>query len=478
LANPIVNASMFITKSSISNGVMKWSAVNSDIEPDLYGERMSLDLYHKMLSYIKSNTPPPDNFKDLVVSDYWQGGMPYLSIAHYPDGNGRAVPGEPKVLYVDGKELKAKGILFDTPLGQAVWKSLKKDEIKTKSSPDADRIRISIAFLDLAHKHGDNGQVFHRNSLSDVCVECKNRIGDKIYVDGYLVHLALTTVPVNPRSIMQVERSMSKKIQTRKEDAISVVGDETLVEEIEKSNLETKSDILIEMSDTETVITEGANTATSPVVEEAKVKKVDEKMPEDVDEEDAEESTKDKAKKKCSLTEADIEVIRNLIVEVLPKPVEATLEVKSDTVSEPEVTKSVLDLATEKLYTSVKSAIDAQGISLEQKLESINPTLQELGNSITAMVRESMGELAPAPVSNEQTVILEAISNLTQKIENIALEVTTLKSQPTVNTDQKRIPAPRSISPALMAQSQAKPTNPNSVDNIARRSVSSQLPLK
>jgi hypothetical protein len=67
LANPIVNASMFITKSSISNGVMKWSAVNSDIEPDLYGERMSLDLYHKMLSYIKSNTPPPDNFKDFIT---------------------------------------------------------------------------------------------------------------------------------------------------------------------------------------------------------------------------------------------------------------------------------------------------------------------------------------------------------------------------------------------------------------------------
>ena len=160
--------------------------------------------------------------------------MPYLSLSHYPDLNGKAVPGEPLELFIDGKQLKARGILFDSPLGTAVWKALKKDEIKTKSSVDDDKIRISIAFLDLAHKHGDMGDIFKRNSLTDICQDCKKGVGNKIYLDGYLVHLALTRVPVNPRTIIKSEDAMTKKakIQTRKEDALSIVEDSELVEEI------------------------------------------------------------------------------------------------------------------------------------------------------------------------------------------------------------------------------------------------------
>jgi hypothetical protein len=118
-----------------------------------------------------------------------------------------------------------------------------------------------------------------------------------------------------------------------------------------------------------------------------------------------------------------------------------------------------------------------ESIPLEQRLESINPALQEVGNAIAVLVRESMGSLAPAPVTNEQSVILEAISNLTQKIETVALEVATLKSQPSVNPAPNRIPVPRSITPAVVLQSQTS-VNPNSIDNIARRSVSAQLQLK
>ena len=199
--------SMFITKSVESNGLRKWAAVNSDTDPDLYGERMSLELYRKMLSYIKDEVPPPAHFKSMVCSDYWCGGMPYVSLAHYPDLNGKAVPGETLELFIDGKQLKAKGIMNNTPLGNAVWKSLKKDE---NLSNDENKIRISIAFLDLAHKHGENGKVFVRESDTSVCAECKKGVGDKIYLDGYLVHLALTRVPVNPRTIME-EDIMAKK---------------------------------------------------------------------------------------------------------------------------------------------------------------------------------------------------------------------------------------------------------------------------
>jgi hypothetical protein len=477
LNSPIVSKDlMFITKSTMTNdGLMRWSAVNSDIEPDLYGERMTLDLYRKMLSYIQSETPPPDPYKSMVCSDYWCGGMPYLSIAHYPDLNGKAVPGQPLELFIDGKQLKAKGILFDSTLGKAVWKSLKQDENLPENEK---RIRISIAFLDLAHKHGEDGKTFKRESSTSICSECAKGEGNKIYLDGYLVHLALTRVPVNPRTIMQ-EDAMTKKskIETRKEDAVSIVGDEAIVDEIEKSAMETKSDVLVEMSETE------------PLVEEAQAKVKEDleedKMPTENDEAEPAEKKAPKKMTPKSLTEEDLPAIIKSVVEELAKTKEDAScdegeakepdpekDKKTDTVS-----KSVLDLATDNLYNSVNSAIQMESIPLEQRLESINPALQEVGNAIAAMVRESMGSLAPAPVTNEQSVILEAISNLTQKIENVALEVATLKSAPAGNAVPNRIPVPRSITPAIVQQSQVA-VNPNSIDNIARRSVSAQLQLK
>jgi len=478
LNNIIASSEMFITKSSFSDGMMRWSAINSDTSPDLYGERMTLELYKKMLSYIKNNVPPPTHFKSMVCSDFWCGGMPYVSLAHYSDLNGKAVPGQPIELFIDGERLKAKGIMFDTPLGRAVWKSLKEDE---KLVDDENRIRISIAFLDLAHRHGENGQVFERKSATSVCPQCLKGEKNKIYVDGYLVHLALTRVPVNPRTILE-EDAMTKKskITTRKEDAVSIVGDEELVNEIEKSALETKSDVLVEMSDTN-------SDTTDAVVEEAKTKApVEEEDSEDDMEEDDKEK-KGKGKKECSLTEGDIEVIRNLIVEALPKPV----EVKSDTVStlavpevEPaqivtEVKKSALDIATDNLYNSVNVALSLQGVTLEQRLESINPSLQELGNSITALVRESMGQVAPVPESNDQAVILEAIQNLTQKVEGISTEVATMKAQTVNPTVQNKMPVPRSIQTTqLVTNSQTTVAKPNSVHNLVRRSVSSHLPLE
>lgn len=126
--------------------------------------------------------------------------------------------------------------MYDTPLGKAAWNGIKKDENLPK---DEDKIRISIAFLDLAHKHGEDGKVFERKSITSVCPDCAKGKGEKIYVDGYLVHLALTRKPVNPRTAME-EDIMAKKSQitTRKEDAVSIVGDVELVDAIEKSALE------------------------------------------------------------------------------------------------------------------------------------------------------------------------------------------------------------------------------------------------
>lgn len=271
---------LYISKSSIHNGEMRWWAVNSDTDWDLYGERMSLSLFENMLSKIKQNVPPPIPFSEFVTSDYWKGGMPYLSIAHYSDGNGHAVPGEVKEIFIDGNRLKARGILYNSKLGSAVWKSLKEDEFNNDDA--INRIRISIAFLDLAHKHGDSGQVFERRSLGDICPDCKRGIGDKIYLDGYLVHLALTRVPVNPRTIIMPEEEIimakKSKITTRKQDALSIVQDEALVEELESEALKSRSlgedtdisEVLVEMSDADNAesLSDASSNDTEGAIEE------------------------------------------------------------------------------------------------------------------------------------------------------------------------------------------------------------------
>lgn len=300
--NGIVNRfSLYISKATLENNVMRWAAVNSDTDKDSYQERMSIDLYNDFGKYISGKKELPAEFKSLVVSDYWTGGMPYLSISHYPDLNGKAVPGEPIEVFVDGNKLKAKGILFDTPLGHSVYRSLKED----KNKPTENKIRISIGFLDLAHKHGENGEVWVRESAYSLCPECLEGVGNKVYMQGCLVHLALTRVPVNKRTEMVIEeKSMAKKI-TRKEDAASIVG-EREAEEIEKISKATtqKSDILIEMSDAESKSGEVESTSAVPAedavepVAEPVAEPVVEPVPEAVVEEStAEENVAEKVEK-------------------------------------------------------------------------------------------------------------------------------------------------------------------------------------
>ncbi len=441
--------SMHITKSSQSDGEMLWAATNSDTSPDLYGERMTVALYKSMLGKINRNEPPPEAFAHLVTSDWWKGGMPYVSLAHYPDGNGKAVPGMPKKLYIDGDTLKAKGFLYDTKLGRAVWKSLRADENRT--TPD--KIRISIAFLDLVHKHGEDGQPFSRKSATDVCPQCLAGVGDKIYIDGYLVHLALTRVPVNPRTLMTVEKSMTKK--TRKDDALSIVEDAEVVAEVEASAITAKSDVLVEMSDSD---------VPTPVVEEA----CSSDSPKDKKKMDEEEEEPTPEKKK-SLTSEDVLAIAEAVKSlVTPAPA----------VAEPVAEKSMLEVSVEKLYDSVSQAVAQKNLTVEQRLETINPVLQELGVAITETVKSAVG-VETAPVGNDMGIVLESLTSLTNSVKTLADEIAVLKAQQVAPPAQK-IPSPRGINPQVQASltTNAPVANPNSIANIVRRSVSPQLPLK
>jgi len=149
-----VEFSMVITKASRdpATGEMRWSAVASDTDKDSYGESMTLRLFNNFIKRAGAKENPPVEH----CSEFWCGGMPYLSVAHYRDMNGEAVPGEVRKLYVDGNRFKSSGVFFDTPLGNACFKA----SYESKDLPDDEKVRISIGFLDYEHAHGD--AVFRR----------------------------------------------------------------------------------------------------------------------------------------------------------------------------------------------------------------------------------------------------------------------------------------------------------------------------
>lgn len=239
----VAEMSLRITKASYNkseDNPRRWAAVDSDVDEDLYQERMSIELYQDFDRRIKNNEPVPDAFKDIICEHDWCGGMPYLSIAHYKAGAGlKNVPGEVESVYIDGTRLKSKGTLHDTPMGRKVFDALV-DDLYKKKSGDAEHlpVRISIGFLDLEHKHraeaGGQEFTFTRNHPGEICPLCLKGIGGKIYTKGQLVHLAMTRVPVNPRTAMEVERSMGE-IETKKDDARSIIGE--LANELEEKSI-------------------------------------------------------------------------------------------------------------------------------------------------------------------------------------------------------------------------------------------------
>lgn len=239
----IAQFSMSIVKASFEkeNQIMRWRSVNSDTDPDLSQEAMSPELFADFVSRIESKSPIPKPFDEVVCEEDWCGGVPYLSISHYRSGpKAKNVPGDVESVYVDGKLLKSTGTLYTTPLGFAVFSALNRDLYKKKSDgspevPPEERIRISIGFLDLEHKHIlDDGEekVFARTDVGQVCELCNSDIGRKIYTKGQLVHLAMTRVPMNPRTLMEVDKSMD--IKTKEDDAKSIVGD--LADELEEES--------------------------------------------------------------------------------------------------------------------------------------------------------------------------------------------------------------------------------------------------
>lgn len=240
-----------------ATGENRWSAIASDTESDLYNDSMSMELFSNFVVKIEDDTKVPEEYR----SAFWDGGMPYLSVSHYMDLNGKGVPGDIQKLYIDGNRLKAKGTYFNTPLGLACYRAIEQDLYSEAGKGNSNKVRVSIAFLDYKHKHKSNGYEYDRLTAKSICPECLSELisGEsqgKIFLDGQLIHLAHTRVPVNERTAMEVEKSMPK---TRKEDAESIVGAE-LADMLEDENsVVGKSDAIIIRADEDEVVDDTAN---------------------------------------------------------------------------------------------------------------------------------------------------------------------------------------------------------------------------
>jgi len=374
----IVEFSLYINKASLDKATqeMRWFAVASDVDPDSYNDSMSLELYADFVGRIESKEVPPERHQ----SDYWSGGMPYLSLSHYLDMNGEAVPGPTDNVYIDGKCLKANGRFNNTVLGKRCFDAVCKDLYgQEEKSDNENKVRISIAFIDWGHTHKSNGYEFTRKSLDEFCPECLKELitgeGDgKTFQKGHLIHLALTRVPVNERTSMEV-RSMTTQI----EDAASIVGEEEAarIDELNAED-ELKADLVIKSEQEEPEI-------------EVKAK---DKKEEDEEAEDEDDKKKKEKEEKSEVVLSNVEIPP---VHILDHEIETFLSAYDM------IAKS--DLAYSDKLKSVQDAYEAFGKSVAA---SFSPTKEEKELEVLDEIKAMLTQLlSRQDVTEQKLAILE-----------------------------------------------------------------------
>ena len=427
--------SMAVTKVAFDKATQERNItlVASDTDPDLAEEKMSTHLFQDFVNRIEQDIPVPEAFRSAICEEGWCGGQPYLSISHYKSAGGRNVPGEIRVSYVDGNRFKSKAVLHDTVLGKSVFKSLN-DDLTGKSDFD-DKVRVSIGFLDLAHRHGDF--LFERKGLTDVCPRCAEGEGNKEYWEGILVHEAFTRKPMNPRTDVEVQKMA---ILTKKEDAESIVGKEALAE----LDLEAKSQaveeelVVIKSEHDEHMMDEDED-------EEEKKKKKDGEYKEEkksiwhlkvpASNDTIMEEIKSIFEKSGLLWEPVSEepVTENL--EKVEEPVVAEPEkVEEPRVSLPEVTESAFDRAVNTLRNKL-TEMKSKGVVGEPALVEVQPVFNELGVAIKG---ELTPKIDPATANIAEIVRSAVAEQMTQIVAPLQAEIAELRAKSGVATMQKR----------------------------------------
>lgn len=235
-----IETTLTITKAVVAaDGTLRWQAVTSDTDVDRTGDRTTLALFHDWIERATTGK-----------SEDWlpEPRLPFLGLSHYPDLQGFGEGGWTDTMFVDGGQFKARGGFFQDeghPIGQPMFDAIRTERALIKRGDQIEKpIRISAAWFDVQHTHGDF--VFTRRSMDDKCPICEQNGGDKIYLKGQLDHWAATRVPIHPRtSITLEERSMTEKI-TRKEDAANIIGDGDLVDELDlRARIVGKSEAIV-----------------------------------------------------------------------------------------------------------------------------------------------------------------------------------------------------------------------------------------
>lgn len=439
--NSFVEMSMSIVKLSNKSGEMRWRSVNSDTDKDLFDESMSVELFNDMVRRINDNVPFPEEFKSAICEEGWCGGMPYISLAHYRSGgiNKVNVPGEILSIYVDNKRLKSTGRMFDTPLGKAVYRSIEKDLVEKRN----DKVRISIGFLDLEHSHG-NKYTFVRKSVSDKCHLCSQGVKDKIYKKGVLVHLALTRIPANPRTDMEVEKSMT----TKREDLESIIEDPEVLKGLElKSQAEVEELLVVKTDDYDE----------DDVAEDGKKKRKG-KHGEEMDQ-------KSGATADNTAAVAPVAPVAPAVATPVVAPVAEPPAVSAVTAEVTPLQKSLAEF--EQSVLSVKS----QGLVGDVALQKLQPAFDELAQVIRS-------EVTPKPVENGtpniETTLRSLLSEMlpqivAQSVAPIQAELSELRALKSTALPQKVefVPEPRSLRVDL--------TQRAAIENVAKQGSFARL---
>jgi len=491
---PVTELSLYISKASLNKKTqqMRGVAVASDTDEDSYGDNMSLELYQDFIGRIEKGEPAPEKFR----SEFWEGGMPYLSISHYSDQNGEAAPGDIESIYMDGNRLKQKFTLKNNKIGKAIFDAIC-DDLYSENPEYEDPIRLSIGFIDWKHKHKDTGYVFERESLSDICPQCLSEAerSGKIYLLGQLIHSAFTRVPVNSRTKIEKleERSMSE-IKTRMDDAASIVGEDE-AKKLEEQELVGKSEALVVKSEDEEEEDETEEEDDAEKKENGKKKKdEEEKVKKSAGSSEVEEKAmygptsiaelknKREAIEQINEMAEYWEMLSQVVYNIFSSPdVEDKKSAIGTAVKEFRNMLTSKSMLVEehklgdawKAFSSVYNELPEEATK-EDKLRAIQPAFETLGEAIVESVEGEQEVVEDEQVVEENGDInLESLVAALQKANEPLLQKLSLIETSLVENAKTRtaVPARRSISPNLVKQSLPA----NTEENKAKVSPLSQL---
>lgn len=305
--------------------------------------------------------------------------------------------------------------------------------------------------------------------------------------------------------------------RTRKQDAESIIG-KNQAEEIDAlAKVSTqKSDVLIEMSETEEETNElvaeieETEPAPEPVVEESVVKKFEDDTMDKVVNETPDyaanlpyggaTSMKDAENYVAAKNEAiylmDMwSIFSNVVWNIMERAdvadkrsaVNAAVdEFKNVLTAKAMVAFSVVEKAIEshELQPALDALIDTidNSLKLESdvsgKLTAINPALRELGGRISEYVtNKSQVEETPVPQKPDEEKLITEIKSLVQPLSEalgiLREEVSMLKSQVKAGDVpvKNRIPAPRTMTASIYKTQEQEQPKPGSLTSIIRKSV-------